>query len=435
MTARSRSVLLCALLALLAGAVTLTLPSGPAASAATGPRARSAAKPVSYSPPQGPTFNNPLGTGEQQYKVLNVIQDAIKHTPRRGNIRIMSWNIMSRTAVDALLAAQRRGVKIRVLMDDSNLTEIDNPYFRRLRRGFLAENKNHAPDRRSYAKTCVHSCRGKGGQAHAKYYLFSRTGSAKQVLMEGSANMTAAAATNQWNDIFTFIGNQKLYKFAGHVFHQMWQDQPVAEPFVKQVTQSAKLYFSPFRGPTYKANPVLSLLNRTRCLGAANGNGGHTIVRIAPDVMRNERGMLAARRIREMWVNGCDVRLVYTVMGRDIHDYLIQDTKRGPVPMRHLVQDYNGDGEFDNYFHLKAISINGHVGDDKSAFFTVNGSANMSGNSSASDENIAIMPKKWATLAYQKYITYWYDNQPKSARPIAGRRSTHVDPYAHVDMD
>ena len=41
---------------------------------------------------------------------------------------------------------------------------------------------------------------------------------------------------------------------------------------------------------------------------------------------------------------------------------------RGPVPMKHLVQDFNGDGEFDNYFHLKAMSIVGNVGGDRSGY-------------------------------------------------------------------
>ena len=75
--------------------------------------------------------------------------------------------------------------------------------------------------------------------------------------------------------------------------------------------------------------------------------------------MRNERGMAIAQRLRELWIQGCDVRIAYTVMGVDVFRFLGAATARGPVPKKHLVQDFDGDGEFDNYFHLKALTING----------------------------------------------------------------------------
>ena len=62
----------------------------------------------------------------------------------------------------------------------------------------------------------------------------------------------------------------------------------------------------PLRVPEAAADPVLDLLNRTTCTGA-KAQHPHTIVRAAPDVMRNERGMKVAMRLREMWANGCDV--------------------------------------------------------------------------------------------------------------------------------
>ena len=69
--------------------------------------------------------------------------------------------------------------------------------------------------------------------------------------------------------------------------------------------------------------------------------------------------MAIAQRLRELWTQGCDVRIAYTVMGVDVFRFLGQATARGPVPKKHLVQDFDGDGEFDNYFHLKALTING----------------------------------------------------------------------------
>ena len=72
-------------------------------------------------------FNSALGPRANRNAIFGKIIAAINHAPQRSRIRVMSWNIMSRTAVDALLRAQARGVKIRVLMDNTNLVDIPNP--------------------------------------------------------------------------------------------------------------------------------------------------------------------------------------------------------------------------------------------------------------------------------------------------------------------
>ena len=89
--------------------------------------------------------------------------------------------------------------------------------------------------------------------------------------------------------------------------------------------------------------------------------------------------MALARKVRELWDRGCDIQIGYTVIGVDVGRVLRSPAGRGPVPMKHLVQDFDGDGEFDNYFHLKAMSIVGNVGGDRSGYVVLNGSANWSG--------------------------------------------------------
>ena len=101
----------------------------------------------------------------------------------------------------------------------------------------------------------------------------------------------------------------------------------------------------------------MQMLNNVSCRGANNTASGRTKIRIAPDVIRQERGMRLARKLRKMWNNGCDIRIGYTVVGIDVGRFLRQSSGRGPVPMKHLTQDFNGDGEFDNYFHLKSMTI------------------------------------------------------------------------------
>ncbi len=398
-----------------------------------------------YSPRRGVTFNNPLGGPKATWRIHDQILTAVNNTPKHATIRIMSWNIMSRSATNALLRAQQRGVRVRVLIDNTNLVDVPNPSYRRLVGGLRAGNKSRAKMWQSKAKTCMGSCRGRGeaGSSHAKFFLFSKTGKAKRVLMEGSANLTAAAATNQWNDIYTFVGNRKFYDGAVDVFDQMWRDNEVPDPYVQLDSKKVSLMFSPYLGEGYQnagGDQVEGLLRSVKCRGAvdAGNDRGRTVIRVAPDVMRNERGMRAAVILRRLWNQGCDVQIAYTVLSYQISRYLRANVGRGPVPLRHLVQDFDGDGEFDRYFHLKALSINGVVGGDRTAFVSVNGSSNMSGLASFSDENIAIFRNRKTTLKYQKYISYWFANQPSSVsfRPTLARPSlVNVDPYANVDMD
>jgi phosphatidylserine/phosphatidylglycerophosphate/cardiolipin synthase-like enzyme len=400
------------------------------------------AKPRRYSPAPGVVFNSALGPRENRNRIFGKIIAAINHAPARSRIRIMSWNIMSRTAVDALVRAQARGVKVRVLMDNTNLVDIPNPGFKRLRATFKRTNQSEQikQSRRSYAKTCIESCRGARGAAHAKIYLFSKTGKAKNVVMSSSANLTVAGANNQWNDMYTWVDNHEIYKFAVRVYKEMWQDTPVPQQFVQYTSGKESLGFTPLMGPSGRTpDPVKSLLDQVTCHGADKTRHGRTIIRAAPDVIRNRRGMLIAQRLKELWAQGCDVRIAYTVMGIDVHRFLGQPTARGVVPKRHLVQDFNGDGEFDNYFHLKALTINGVFAGNPASYVVLNGSSNWSGYAAICDENFAILMRRSPTMKYQHFIDYWYENFPRNrrldARTVRAVARGEIDPYAHVDMD
>jgi phosphatidylserine/phosphatidylglycerophosphate/cardiolipin synthase-like enzyme len=403
-------------------------------------RASALQKPRRYSPAPGVVFNTALGPRENRNRIFGKIIAAINHAPKRSRIRIMSWNIMSRTAVDALLRAQARGVKVRVLMDNTNLVDIPNPGFKRLKAGLKRGNQHRKQARRSYAKTCMQSCRGARGAAHSKIYLFSKTGKAENVVMSGSANLTVAGAVNQWNDMYTWVDNRKMFKFAVRVYKEMWQDTPVAQQFVQYSTGKDLLGFAPLMGPGGRTiDPVRFLLDQVTCRGASKTRHGRTVIRAAPDVMRNERGMAIAQRLKELWAQGCDVRIAYTVMGVDIFRFLGRPTARGVVPKKHLVQDFDGDGEFDNYFHLKALTINGVYAGNPESYVVLNGSSNWSGFAAVSDENFGILTRRAPTMKYQRFIDFWFENFPKSMarNALVARRLVRgeIDPYAHVDMD
>lgn len=432
--ARLATMVLALALVLASAAAVLLAPTAPQAVAAE----TSAEQKPTYTVQEGPTFNTAIGDQSSRRAILDLILQTIRHTSPKGQIKIMTWNFMNAGAADALIQRAQKGTTVRVLIDANNNDEdTDNPSFRRLKKGLKATNgKNEKGATKSFARMCRGSCRGKSGAAHTKMFLFDKVGLSRNVLIQGSANLTTAAAANQWNEVYTYVGRDKIYDFAEGIFDQMWRDKVTKNAYRAFEGNRYSLYFSPYYGKYFEEDPVQAMMDRIRCKGAQNaGNAnGRTIVRSAPDVIRGKRGMIAARRLKTLWDQGCDVRIAYTVMGRDVKKHLNGGGGRGPVPMRHLVQDFDGDGDFDNYFHLKVLTINGRIGADRTSYVTFNGSANTSDPSSRSDEQIGKLVGKRNTLAYQRFIDRWFENPP----PNAGRRADadpNIDPYQHVDMD
>ncbi|MBL0950133.1 MAG: hypothetical protein IBJ08_05340, partial [Pseudomonas sp.] len=95
----------------------------------------------------------------------------------------------ARIAGAAIAVAQRaqRATTVRVLNAANHNDEAtDNPSFRRLKAGLAQTNgKNEKGETRSYARMCQQSCRGKGGAAHTKMFLFDKVGLSRNVLIQG----------------------------------------------------------------------------------------------------------------------------------------------------------------------------------------------------------------------------------------------------------
>ncbi len=160
--------------------------------------------------------------------------------PYHGKIRIATWNYKSREITDALIAAHRRGVSVRVVIDRLNANaDAPNPPFWRLTRALKgSHNKARAPQYRSFTQRCVSSCRGRGGIAHVKFYTFSKAGKATDIVEYGSFNATDVATRQQWNDLYTVRDKPAMYDEFNHVFDQMVKDQ-AGRPALPATTPTA----------------------------------------------------------------------------------------------------------------------------------------------------------------------------------------------------
>lgn len=432
------------LTALLVTGVLTTAGTSPATAAKPKP------KPV-FTPAAGPTFNNPYGSVDSRRAIIRKILRTIDVVPRGEEIRIASWNVRSSNITAALLRAHKRGVSVQVVMDRSNwTTDNPNPDASRLAHGLKAGKVRKKPENRSWLRECRGSCRGPHGIAHTKFFLFSKAGHARNVVIFGSNNATELAAEIQWNDIYTRVERPNEYAEFLSVFNEMRRDErPKGGGYREFAHTNYTTMFYPYYGKDVpKGDPVLTMLNRVRCTGATGGTGtrGRTRIRIAQTAMYGDRGIAIANRLATMHRRGCDIRIVYAMFGNEVLRILRQEAGTR-IPMTHLAWDRDEDGIYDRYVHMKSLAISGVYGKKTNAMITVNGSANWTPVSLASDEVIGVFNSPITTRAYIKWIDFLFTHRPTAWGSdqigqagdggVERRRSRGlvVDPYALIKQE
>jgi hypothetical protein len=397
----------------------LAVPTSPAAYAA----------PDSYAPPAGVKFNDPYGREYSKYAIRRHIIRTINSTEAGTRIRIAAWNIRGPVYRDALIAAHRRGVSVGVIIDRSNANEEHaNPEVDAVERAFAGSgNSTRAADLRSFVKKCVSSCRGTRGIPHMKLFMFERAGGVSYVTMWGSNNATDVAVNDQWNDLYTTRGNLPVYRDMMAIFTQMVADTPLASPYRRFNYSGMNLDVYPYQGNVPSADPDLKKLQDTRCKGATGrtGKNGRTVVRMAQDALLGERGQLIANRLVTMKRRGCNIRIVYSLMGRKIRSTL----RAAGVPMLQYSYDRNRDGYYDIYLHMKVMTISGVYRGVTNTRVTFNGTANWSPVALGSDELVGTLYARRLERRYEGWINYLFTHRPSSWS------STNLAPVSYADVE
>ena len=157
----------------------------------------------------------------------------------------------------------------------------------------------------------------------------------------------------------------------------------------------------------------MEVLNDIVCNGATDGTGtkGHTRIRIAQTSMWGERGIMLARRLRDMWQRGCDIKMVYAVLGNNVL-WVLRHTSRGKVPIQQIAQDFNRDGVYDRYLHMKNMGVSGVYAGATNVNVSWNGSANWTSVALASDEVVARIYSTKLMRDYSNWVDYLYAHPP-----------------------
>ena len=419
-----------------AGASVSPASVAPKASTPSVARAATGRPRVNYVPTSRPYFSYPNRGRAARMAIRNRVLRTIQSTwggrktraglARAGNgrIRIATWSFKDWLVARALVAAHNRGASVQVVAAKA-ANKGSGPWrYLRKRLGRRLYKPGHPTTRElvSFARQCRGSCRGPGGTAHAKYFLFDRVGArrARSITFNTSMNLTRTGYRRQWNQA-QVMKSPGVYNHFMSVFRQARIGRPVARPYRARKIGGVVDYFFPRPRSRAAQDPVMHLLRRVGCTRAASGGNrnGRTRIRIIQYAMYGDRGEWIARKLRKLWARGCDIKIIYGVTSRPVLQILRNRSGRGAVPMRQSATR-NGNGALTRYNHSKWMTITGRWGRSRSAWITFTGSANWSLLAFGSDEQMQRVRSRRQTLPYLRaFNTTW--RQRTSKRPPGGR--------------
>ena len=345
-----------------------------------------------WEPNPGAHFNNPWG--KRDAALVKTFVRAVDHARPGSTIRIATYSNNRKDMADALIKAYRRGVHVQMLVND-NTTSSQTMRIQRV--------VGHKIGKRSFLRICRASCRGRRGNLHVKFYLFSHTGTAHDVTMVGSANLTNTGVHGQFNDIYTVRNNPPVQGTFVNVFNQMKQDRATAHPFRVRNVGGYQLEFYPRYNNTKGNDRVMRRLNGVRCKGAPRGTGlhGRTMIRIAMYGWNAQRGVYTARKVASLARSGCNVRVIVSAVGGTV----LRILKRAGIVVHSASADRNRNGVIDLYSHLKYMALSGRYGGGV-GWHVWTGSSNWSSRTLYNDDLTMHIPGRSAFRQYRHNFNY-----------------------------
>lgn len=349
---------------------------------------------AAYKVSAGATFNDPFGSKSAKWRIVNKINSSIDHAPKGSTIRIAVYSITIEKTADKLIAAYKRGVNVRIVTDD-HLYDYENDEKReamtqqieRLKK-VLGTNIN----KDSFAKVCDQGCMSDNEYAsmHAKLYMFSTSGSSKNVAMLSSSN-PSVTHTNAWNNLYTFVGNAGMYNTLKDYFESMATEPDKGDWYSNTEIGQYRLYTFPRKNPSLDEDVHYTMLKRVSCTDVAKGYGSkpkdpkasRTVIDVAMFKITANR-MEVAEQLRALAKQGCVVRVAISHESTpdDVIKQLLADGKiqvRDMDVWKKVKDSITGKTKrlVYNYTHDKYWAINGNYDGNASASIVFTGSPNI----------------------------------------------------------
>ncbi|MFJ7066592.1 phospholipase D-like domain-containing protein [Streptomyces sp. NPDC101115] len=264
------------------------------------------------------TFNDPSGDATAQNRVRDHIVDLVGRAPAGSTITAGLYTFTDDSVTDALGAAKTRGVNVRVIVDHTSATMAGGEYDRLVTR--LGTDRTQG----SWVFACPagRGCIGSrqlpgdtdGAINHNKFWLFSSTGGADDVVVQTSANMTGVQRTDLFNNAVTIVdsGLYGIYQayFADLLHHG--SSTGGLNHYYKTPTSGTgpyKAYFFPRQeasGSSYDSDAstdtVKLILDNVSCAGGA------TQIRMAANLFTRDE---VASKLVALKNAGCSVVLAH----------------------------------------------------------------------------------------------------------------------------
>ncbi len=260
---------------------------------------------------EGPVFNDPLGTADEQYAIRARLIELTDAALPGSTIKVAVYHVWEATVVNALVDARNRGVNVQVLLDESSIS--DRPANTSYRTLAAALGTDRAKG--SYITTCPvdRSCLGdpKFGKSimHNKFWLFSAVQGATNVVVQTTTNSTPSAHTRFFNDALLLPNNPTMYDAYADYFDTMAARNWQAWEYRTVSNGLYKAYFFPRAGNTRDTDTVHSVLDNVQCTYKDSaGVSRKTSVRVS--IFKITR-LAIAEKLVSLKKAGCSVSIVY----------------------------------------------------------------------------------------------------------------------------
>lgn len=391
--------------------------------------------PVSaYAPTSEFTFNNPYGSSTEQYAITDQMNQGLQNAPAGSTVRIAMFSNDTKSYTDAVIDAYNRGVHVQVVTSGHSTS---SDYWKR-----FAETLGTDKTQKSFATACDGGCftSRNSSYQHAKFLVFSQTGTAKQVVMVASANPTLSQAERGFNNMYTMIGNTSMYTAFAKYFDSMAassSDNKVEDGYKVHSSGDLSAIFLP--SVKSRSHPYKLILDKVSCKAKGDyGRDNKTIVRVGMSQW-NEANSGLAKTLVALAKKGCVVEVI--ISGHGVSAATQRELLKGVgvrnYQLYNASRDVNGDRKIDYYIHDKAISVNGGFGSSQT-FSTWVGSMNLT--TSGFKSNNEVILKIQGKSAWQKYTDHFqevkknsvpmtsvFSIKPDDEQRVAARQSTDIE--------
>jgi phosphatidylserine/phosphatidylglycerophosphate/cardiolipin synthase-like enzyme len=296
-------------------------------------------------PRTGPIFNSPVSGTAKQDAISSRIAGMIKGTPKGGQIAVAMYHFSSTDTADQLIAAAKRKVSVQVVLDHESTSY---KAYKKLKRGLGGDTTKP-----SWVVVCD-TDRGCIGPEfnHNKFFLFSATGGAANMVVQTSANATEGARDTQWNDALVL---QDAAVYAGYLgyFRDLAAQRHTLNYHRTVRAGKYRLDFFPWAS----GDPVSQALDQVSCAGG-------TQVRLS---LGHFTWGPIADRLWKLDDEGCRVQIVFDIVGpAAIHALTKKGGQSGNPETRYLTE-----GGRTTYAHSKYLLIDGlYQGKPQKVVFT-----------------------------------------------------------------